>query len=296
MLNFSRIKKLLPLIIILLVLVSGGSVLFLRSPVLIITDTSFSRLYGTLRQGVGLLKTSLVLFRRVIPVTVAESAGPDLLTLAADGAAPSPLAVLFPSRYLEGARRYKETHPGIPVLVTVGNPNPQEKTGLAFVGTDTAQDLYRAGLCAAVFAGANKGVLFFTDRVLSNEYRATFRSGLRAQGFLGEPVYLNASTDYSNYSTVGCVVIAGPAVKFLDRNLNIPVILFSWANPALTPRTVKIVFDDSPLALAEKALGNLSAGNEILVPSVPVVMADRIEAKKDFRKIQGLIKENFQKK
>jgi len=294
--DFRGTKKYLPPVIILLFLVTLGGVFWLRSPVLVVTDPSFNQLYGSLRLTIKGAITSAGFFRRVISVTVAESAGPDLMALALEGSSRTPMAVLFPFRYLNGAQYYKESHPNVPVLVGGGgNPNPREETAISFVRTDTAQDLYRAGLCAANLTGGGKGVLVFTDGVLADANRKAFQEGLRNQGFTGDPVYVNASADYSAYSNIGCVVVDGPAVKFMDRNLAIPVILFSWVDPAITPRSVKLIFDDSPLAMAARLLRPLPPPGEIFVPSEPVALGDRIEGKKDFRYIQGLIKENFQK-
>jgi hypothetical protein len=252
-------------------------------------------LYGPERLKAKRFRTSLALFRRVIPVPVSESAGPDLVALAAESASNAPMAVLFPYRYLEGGRFYKENHQEVPVLVMGGKPESKEGEPLAFVRTDTDRDLYRAGLCAAFLAG-EKRVLFFSDGILQNEYREAFLEGLRIQGYLDDPIYVNAYTDYSNYSDIGCVIVAGAAAKFFEQNLDIPVILFSWIDPALCPRTVKLVFDDSPWTQAVKALKVLPLpGEEILVFSEPSALPDRMEEKKDFRKLQSLIREKFQK-
>ena len=287
----------------------------LRSPVLVVTDPSFIQLYGHFRLTLKGFMVSLELFRRVFHVTVAESAGPDLITLAVEGSSRSPRAVLFPYRYLEGARLYKESHTEVPVLVVVGrslapqssrarlsaNRNSSQTQSITFIYTDAAQDLYRAGLCAVALTAEAKGVLFFSEETLSNECKEAFQEGLKAQGFIGNPVYLNTSAELASYSGIGCVVVAGPATKFIERDQKIPIILFSWLDPALTPRTVKLVFDDSPLALAVQALKSLpppdsaSAGDEIFVSSVTLALRDNIGEKKDFRKLQELIKEKFEK-
>ena len=280
-----------------MVLFGAGGAFWFRSPVLVVTDSSFNQLYGPLRFYLKGIVTSLKFFRRLITVTVAESAGSDLIRLAVEGSSRLPGMVLFPYRYIQGAQQYKEAHPAIPVFVMGGgNPKPRGEAAFTFVTTDTAQDLYRAGLCAAILNGEGKSILFFTDGVLSDAYRKAFQEGLRAQGFLNDPVYANASADYSSYSSIGCVVVDGPASKFIDRNLKIPVILFSWVDPATTPRAVKLVFDDSPLALAAGVLRSLPPAGEVLIPSEPIPLPDRIDGKKDFRNIQALIKEKFQEK
>ena len=291
-----RVKKLLTLISILLFFLIFAAVFFSRSPILIVTDTSFDRLYGSVRLRQKVSSISREFFCRVIPVTVSESAGPDLIAIAVETVSPKPRAVLFPYRYMEGARFYKNNRPDAPVLVIGGgNTSVSEESALTYVTTDTVTDIYRAGLCAAFLAGDERA-LFFSDGILPGQYREAFREGLRFRGSLADPIFINATVDYSSFTGVGCVVVAGPAVRFLDRNLKIPVILFSWTDPGLTPRTVKIVFDDSPWALAAEAIRSLpSAGGEILLSSAPEVLKDRIGEKKDFRLLGDFVKEEFEK-
>jgi len=292
--DFQSLKKYLPLAVIILLITLPAGIFLIRSPVLIVTDPSFSHIYGTVRLKLKELTISGKLFRRVATVTVAESAGPDHVALIVEKSAGSPKAVFFPYRYLAGARLYKENHPKVPVFVT-GGQKPQGETSLGFILTDTVEDLYRAGLCAS-FLAKDKRILFFSDGSIRNENRDAFREGTRAQGALSDPIYMNAQTDYASYTDIGCVVLAGPATRFLDRNLKIPVILFSWIDPALTPQVVKLTFDDSPWILAEKALKSSLQGGEVFVTSQATVISGRMEEKNDFRKLQGFIKENFQKK
>ena len=285
-------KRYLPLMIVLFLLSAAGGTFYLRSPVLIVTDPSFYRLYGPVRLWTAAVKSSAELFRRVMPVFVTETAGPDLMALAVEGASRTPMAVLVPSRYLESARYYKEAHPDIPVLVVGGrNPSPAEETNLGFICTDTAGDLYRAGAAAAALAGENRGILFYYDGNLPNEYREAFRNGLLAQEFPGDVNYLNISADYASFANVGCVILTGPAAKFLERKLQIPVILFSWANPGMVPGSVKLIFDDSPWALVTGVLKDFPPPTgEIFVRSEPLFLMNK-EGKKDFRKILGINKE-----
>ena len=289
-----------PLIGILLFFVVLGAVFLLRSPVLIVTDASFDQLYGSLRLREERARLSHRLFRRVIPVTVTETAGPDLVALAAAGASKSAKLVIFPYRYLEGAEYYTKNSPKTPVLVMEGTRFQARNSsvgdfGLVFARINTEEDLYRAGLCAALLADGEQ-VVFISDETLPGEYRDAFREGLRAQGHLKDPVYLNSQSDFSPNSEGGCAVLAGSAGKFLEQSSKIPIILFSWIDPGLTPRTVKIIFDDSPWALAAELIRKFpSREGEIFVSSKPFVFPDRIDDKRDFRKIRGKIKEKLQK-
>ena len=290
------LKKNRFLIIVLLFFIILAGAFYLRSPVIVITDNSFIQLYGRIRLSFSTARSSLELFRRVIPVTVYESAGNDLVALAVESASRSPMAVVFPDRYLEGAQLYKEKNPGVPVIVMTGTEYvPIDDTALVYTGTDITTDLYRAGLSAAILAG-DKKTLFFYERNLENEQREAFLEGLAIQGSGEEPVFLPIALDYTSYADIGCVVIFGPAVKFLENTPKIPVILFSWLNPAMTPRAVKLVFDDSPWALLTDTLrAPLLPGELAKIPSVPVILRNRIDEKKDFRKLGELIKEKFQK-
>ncbi|MDR0473227.1 MAG: hypothetical protein LBH43_06110 [Treponema sp.] len=273
-----------------------GAVYLSRSPILIVTDISFSLLYGPQRLVQKEILLSWELFRRVIPVLVDEGAGPELVAIAAQEAyKTAPGAILFPFRYKEGAGIYKESNPEVPVLV-IGGPKPNEETGLAFFLTDSAWDMYRAGLCAPLLAGEAK-VMVLSDGDLQDKYREAFQEGLKIRGFLDEPIFVNASNDYSSYSELGCAVVAGPASVFLEQNKNVPVILFSWADPELTPETVKLVFDDSLWTLAPMALRSFKPEeSEFLICSIPVIFKDRLAEKRDFRNLKAYVKEKFDKR
>ena len=282
------VKYLVLSIIIVLLLISGTAawVFFHRPPLLIVTDISFSQLYGPERLKRQNRNVSLSLFRQVIPVLVDEIAGPGLVAIAAEEAHETPWAVIFPSRYIEGARRYIEEKPELPVLIMGSSPRIEGET-FSMVHTDAQSDLYRAGMAAALLTG-DKTPLFYSDGALPDAQREAFLKGLGDQGFSEEPVFLNASSGYPSYSEIGCVIIAGPAARFAEQNLDIPVILFSWFDPGMTPWNVKIVFDDSPWTLAVNALKALPA-EEITLPSSPLIIRDRIEDKGVFTRLKDLI-------
>jgi len=291
-------KKRWPLFIVLLGILVLMGVFFIRSPVLIVTDASFYQIYGSRRSGMALLRNSILLFRRVVPVPVSEHAGADVIALVVEAASRSPRAVLFPGRYIDGARIYNSRRPDVPVLVMLGrNPLPHDSfrdPGLIFVQTDNATDLYRAGLSSALLMGETRGVIFFYDENFQDQYRQAFQDGLQNQGFAGNPFFHNTFIDHHSFADIGSVVVAGPAFRFLERGLDIPVILFSWVDPSLTPRAVKMVFDDSPMALAARALRASPVEGEVMIPSRPTVLLDRIEERSDFRKLRRLVRENFQ--
>jgi len=299
--NLSRKAKIiLPAVIFIPVLVFAvisGALLY-RSPLVVVTDASFMTLYGPRRLKKMENRLAGRLFRRVIPVYVDENAGPDQVSFAAEDASQKPLAVLFPHRYMEGANHYKENRPDTAVYITAGrNQSSKAKEAISFIRTDIETDLYRAGLCAALFAGEGT-ILYISDEFVPNENKDIFIKGLRDQDYKKNPNWGRNSSDFSSYSELACAVIAGPVGDFFEQMPDTPVILFSWADPDFTPRSVKIIFDDSPYALAlkePKLFFSTDVEGENLVSSVPTVLKDRIEEKEVYKKLETLVKVEYQK-
>jgi hypothetical protein len=262
--------------------------------VLLVTDVSFDSLYGPSRAHLGALEGALRLGRRLIPVLIAETAGPDLAAMTVGAVVSSPYAVLFPYRYYDGALRYKEEFPEVPVLVLGGRTGEiAPETGLVPVFTDRDTDFYRAGLCAALLAREEKNgnVLVYGDGTLSGGERQAFLEGLRAQGFIKTPIYLGLNSEYTDFAGVSCAVLAGPASRFLAENRKIPVLLFSWVDPAITPFEVKVIFDDSPWVLAVGAVKTVEEERgDASFPSRPTVLRGRY-GKELSEKLESLVRE-----
>ncbi|MDR3145390.1 MAG: hypothetical protein LBU21_03865 [Treponema sp.] len=276
----------------LLVLILGlGGVFFLRPPVLLVTDVSFERIYGGPRGMLVRAEAALKLFRPVKRVRLAGGAGPDMVVFAVEGASAKPFCVLFPYRYQEGAGRYAEGHPGIPVAVLTGRIRASGGGDMPRIMTDTRADLYRAGRFAAVFAGGGGEILLLQDESLPPSEREAFELGLRDGGFERAPRYLRGNTEAAVPGNTAAAVILGPADHFLRQNLDIPVILFSWTDPGLTRRNIKVVFDDSPLALAAQAVAAVPAPGETAeLPSRVALMDQRIPEKEILLALKKLIR------
>ncbi|MDR2049877.1 MAG: hypothetical protein LBP69_10530, partial [Treponema sp.] len=103
-----------------------ASAFFSRRPVVLVTDFAFTALYGEQRAAVKKICLSALLFRRVKTAFVTESAGPDLVSLAARMASARPYAVFFPYRYRDGALRYITDYPGVSAAVLAGRERPSE--------------------------------------------------------------------------------------------------------------------------------------------------------------------------
>ncbi|MDR2484331.1 MAG: hypothetical protein LBD55_02925 [Treponema sp.] len=273
----------------------GSGVFFSRDPVLIVTDASFTALYGARRARLKTVKASIQLFRPVKPVMVADNAGPDMVAFAVEQAGGSPYCILFPYRYNEGAERYVEQFPQVPVFILGGrNQNPRVN-GTIFIETDSGTDLYRAGLCAGIMArNDGKEVLFFQNEAMAAEQQDAFQAGLREQGFEKTPKYLSVSQDYSDNQNVSCVVMNGQAALFLNKDLDTPVILFSWIDPDVTATPVKLVFDDSPWALVTRVVQMIPGKNpEGAVPSEIVFPGRRIRDKGILHDLKNVIYNNI---
>jgi hypothetical protein len=292
-----KFNKLVPVLIILLFMLVCSIIagfFFSRPPVLFVTDSTFFMLYGPERFRQKQREISLSLFRPVIPVNVSENTGHDIIAIATEEAFSSPWAVLFPYRYHASARLYKDKHRDVPVVVMGGmNPVPEglSNMDITYFRTDVLVDLYRAVLSAFVLAG-EKEVLILCDESFSKEYQAPLGEMLVSSGYTEEPVFLAPFTHFNRFSDIGCVIVTGSASRHLDQIENIPVILFSWVDPALTPQAVKVVVDDSPWAMANRALKAMDSG-EILMPSAAVILGNRIDKKTDFRKIRDFFREVF---
>jgi hypothetical protein len=258
--------------ILIIAAVLGLAVLYrLRAPVVMVVADEFTGLYGLRRSLVKQAETSLKLFRRVCLVRIADGASADVVAFAAAEAAAGPYAVLFPSIYQQGARHYVEQAPGIPVAVLGTPPGAGGSPGgPVFIETDRKTDFYRAGCCAAIFARADGGgVLFFTGEAGNGDARQAFSKGLRDQGFENPPLFVDRGENYTPAEGISCVVMAAPAQTYLDNNPAIPTILFSWMDPGITPREIKLIVDESPWAQAAAAVKLLHPARDSGLTPVP---------------------------
>jgi hypothetical protein len=261
-----------------------------RAPVLLLTDEPFNALYGVKRAEKARVLLSLRLFRRVKPVIVGENIGSDILVFSLEEASANPYCVLIPYRYAEGGRRYKETFPGVPVAI-LGVPGDILAEGAEAAshasggesavqfGVDLRTDLYRAGLCAAILSKGEGRILVYQDETPLSAERAALVAGLEAEAYTEEPRFLNKTQNISEFSNVSCVILRRPVQELLEQNLSIPMVLFSWLDPALTPDSAAVVFDDSPWAQAENAVKALNNKGEPrdFIPSKPVVRRDSVQ-------------------
>jgi hypothetical protein len=274
--------------------------------VLILTDGPFDALYGAARARRARIGASLRLFRHVKPVRAAETAGSDAILLLLEAASPRPYCVLFPWRYGESALRYADRFPAVPVFVlgaapvSGGDKGPGGGEGPRYVETDAETDFYRAGRCAAILAGtgtegtagnsaaAGDGILVFRQGPAPQGEREAFVRGLRDGGIDTEPRYPDISVPVSGDRDVVLAVLAAKPADFLERQFPVPVILFSWLDPALSPREIKVVFDDSPWAMAVRVVRMAKTGEfSFRIPSAVHVSPERTGGGEPLRQLKS---------
>jgi hypothetical protein len=274
-------RKVLFFLGLFLILCLPGLIFLLRPPVLIVGDGPFVSLYGTSRLRQRQFEASASLFRQVKPVLVADTAGPDLVAFAVEEAYSRPFCVIFPYRYADGGRRYAEQFPEVRVIILDTRPaeiSPPPEPPAEFpdagvpvtLKTRRREDFFRAGLLAGRISRAGKadspdtggGILVFMERALSRTDKDALLAGTQKSEAAKLPLFLNAPAEYGGLAEASCAVLTGSAAEFLDRNLKIPLILFSWQDPAMTSRETFIIFDDSPWALAPEAVRLAVRGGE----------------------------------
>jgi len=243
----------------------------LRSPVLIVTEQSFIELYGKKRMLNEGFYSSLLLFRRVKPVAVADDAGDDIIQAAVEKASSRPLCALFPLRFAGVARSYREKNPGIPAVLLEGRYTEEANPAAFAIGgnmedffiykTDISADFYRAGLASAVIDGEkNERIAVILESNVQNQAKEAFSKALND---VKKPLQTSFFTAYSQFTgnqNVSCVILAGTGAEYLDKYSGIPVIFFTWINPELIPSDVALVFNDSPWVQAVSSVRMVQAG------------------------------------
>jgi len=243
-------------------------VFFVRSPVLIVTDLSFISLYGQSRISRETLVSSLVLFRKVKTVSVTDDAGYDIVQFAVSEVSSNPFCVLFPLRFAQAAKLYRESNPRIPVVLLEGRHGGGDS--LSSLGdnpndyfvyqTDIENDFFRAGLAAAALdMGKNGKINVFLESRIRTQAREAF---LRALNSLEKPLEAQFFTSFSQFSDIpdlSCVVLAGIGTEYLEREAGVPVIFLTWLDPSLVPVDVVLIVNDSPWAQAVEAVRMVKA-------------------------------------
>ena len=294
-----------PVYALLLLLLGAGAVFMVRPSVIIVTDDTFSAVYGVRREHFKRIEMSVQLFRRIRLVRMSDEAELDAVVFAVQDAAKNPLAAIFPYRYYDAALRYAAANPSLATVVLAGlNKTPagtaaeQDRAAILFVTQDESADFYRAGLCAALFSGGpaffaktpddDKSVLVITNEKNSAEAGSFFERGLEQGGSGASSVFRGINDNYP-LTNLSCVVFWGQSSGFPYNSAenSLPNIVFSWLEPDFFSPNVKVIIDDSPLQLLPliarslkdpDVKNRLAAGEdtEAPIPSAFKVMATRV--------------------
>jgi hypothetical protein len=266
-------KRLAGLAAILVILGITGTFYMMRPPLVLVVDEAFLTLYGEKRSDLRRHILSATLFRRVLFAVVAPDAESDAAEFAVSGASRSPFMALFPEQYLSNADRYAATieAAGLSGTIRTAVVDSGDGRGVSIgraesLRIDRETDLYRAGTCAAILA-KDGTVVVYSQNDLSEAYRKAFGEGLTAAGYTRDP-FFSRSAEPVSLDGIGCVVLLSTInTNLLAARQNIPIILFSWTDPAYTPNGVTIVFDDSLPAIA----GQAARGGSTLTSSAHIL-------------------------
>lgn len=265
------IKIFLPVMV--LILIAAG-IFFARSPVLIVSDHYFTELYGKNRTLFAQIRSSLSLFRQVKLVMIPEDIGPGGIVFAVSEVSENPFCVCFPYRYLDGAEHYQNQFSSIKVLLFAGKENPSEGNGqFRVIKTDTGNDLYRAGICAAIIAQNKEGkILCYIEKGGTAEEKTVFEQGLKDGGreeSANSVLFINLNREYYDETEISCIVLTGNSADPFITEENIPIILSSWADPRFFSPQVKLILSDSLWETVVPAVKmTQSTENLIHLPSV----------------------------
>jgi len=256
-----------------LLLVGVASLFTFRHPLVIVSDDAFEALYGERRAANARISISLRLFRPVRNAMIAPSASAEAIADAAElaGRGRVPVCVLYPDRYLAGARIYSTRFPGRKVFVIGDRPEMtsqgrlgdtrattvSEGPNLIFFGPDRENDLYRAGMIAGFMPKQGRPVVRFGSPFNKSleEARFAFSAGLAASGSNNDPLFLRPGDPLPVSAENISILIDGAPYSGLPSSawISVPRLVFSWMDPEFADVSVLLFIDDSPYSLAAAA-------------------------------------------
>jgi hypothetical protein len=232
---------------LLLILIVLG-IFFLRTPVLVVSDPYFNDLYGKKRALYAGIRTSFSLFRRVQLVTLADGVGPDGIVLAVSQASENPFCVCFPNRYADAALIYQNQFSSVKTILFAGKEDQKDlPSGLSIIKTDAKSDLYRAGFSAALLSEGKTGkILVYIENARNSQEKNFFEQGIIDSGIEIEVQFIDLNDEFTSSEPISCIVLTEISQDPFITEQNIPIILFSWADPALFSTQIKVIISDSP--------------------------------------------------
>jgi len=309
-----KLVKLLAALIIVIAALAAPIVIFcIRPPVLVVTDAIFLALYGKSHLRQQRFAASVALFRRVKPVMVADGAGPDMVSIAVSKAARQPFCVLFPRDQVAAALHFHEQFPETPAvlfsrLVPVPEIPPPDGF-LCVYGVDRPADLYRAGLFAGILGNipykpvkkaekqdkfaatlpvsSPRTYVLWQDIYVQSMEMELFSRGIREKDPESVIIFVNSADEMPDMKAISCTVLTGAGAEYLGKNPRMPLILFSWMDPAFAAQEIIVLFDDSAWALAVPAV-RMAVQNQAegTIPSKPLIFKEKIANNSTFRMLK----------
>ncbi|MCL2721228.1 MAG: hypothetical protein FWD47_07815 [Treponema sp.] len=240
-----------------------------RAPVLIVFEESFILIYGQKRLDNDISRISFNSFRPVKTVIIANDSGDDIIPYAIAEISLRPYCVVFPLRFKNAAFFYREQNPAARVIILEGRGSIEENhsilnpdSGFFIYRTDIDSDFYKAGYAAAAFDNDRKGTIAVFLYPDNEQAKNAFIRGVTSENNPPQVRFYTSFSDFSENTGTTCVVLCGAGYEYLEEKTDIPIIAFTWLDPLLTPENVTIIFDDSPLALLNRALSMIATGEE----------------------------------
>jgi thioredoxin 1 len=103
-------------------------------------------------------------------------------------------------------------------------------------------------------------IVVFLEPDIQAEARSAFLQPLNELENSPETLFFTSFAHFYDVPGLTCVVIAGIGFDFLEKNTNVPVILFTWIDPFMVPNNVAIIANDSPWAQTVQAVRKAAAG------------------------------------
>jgi hypothetical protein len=252
---------------------------------------------------------------------IADGAGTDIVVLAIAEASKQPWCVIFPRNQALAATRFHTQFPETSIALLSGlvpaSELPSPDGFLCVYGTDRETDLYRAGILAGILGDVplkpvkqaekpggktekqdekqkktvevpqepvQKTYVLWQDRFVQGGGRELFSRGLRERCPESTVIFANSVNDIPSMNKISCAVLTGAGIEYLEKSPRMPVLLFSWMDPAVAARELAVLFDDSIWALAVPAARMAAAKQaEGKIPSKPLIFSGKIADNNIFR-------------
>jgi hypothetical protein len=142
-----------------------------------------------------------------------------------------------------------------------------------------------------------RDVALLQDRSVTAAERERFSEGVKEEDAEAGVIFVRNAADVPGPERISCVVIFGGGNEYIEKNPKIPLILFTWTDPAFVSDGVAVIFDDSPWALAVPAVRMAAGGPaggpaEGKIPSKPLILPGGIADNSIFKRLKNSVKKD----